>query len=58
LEIGHQASGSTHENGRTKIFFKRNNWPIANACENSSIEAPTPNKFLLNLHLKYQLLNI
>jgi hypothetical protein len=45
LEIGHQTSGSTHENGRIKNFLKRNNWPITNACENSSIEAPKSNKF-------------
>jgi hypothetical protein len=40
LEIGHQASGSTHANGGIKIFLKINNFPITNACENSSIETP------------------
>jgi hypothetical protein len=42
LEIGHQASGSTHANEKIEIFLKRNNWPITNACENSWIETPTP----------------
>jgi len=28
-----------------KHFLKINNWPITNACEDSSIEALTPNNF-------------
>jgi len=44
LEIGHQASGFTDANGKINIFLKKNNWPISNACENSSIETPTPKK--------------
>jgi hypothetical protein len=43
LWVYHQAKGSTHIDCEINNFQSGNNFVITSACENSSIETPTPN---------------